>query len=94
MVLLCLLCRMNADPPVPGFTQPTITVPSASLPLNSALPLFAALTSKQMLQLTFADARLPTNRFERCCRLALLKATASPETHPRRSPGHRQGYRG
>lgn len=39
--------RMNPDDPTPGFDPPTISVPSASLPRNSATPLYAALTSGQ-----------------------------------------------
>lgn len=40
--------RMSPDPPTPGFETPAITVPSASLPRNSATPLFAALAAGQV----------------------------------------------
>ena len=40
--------RMNPDDATPGFDPPTISIPSASLPRNSARPMFAALTSGQV----------------------------------------------
>lgn len=41
--------RMNPDDPTPGFDPPSMTIPSASLPRNSATPLYAALRSGQVL---------------------------------------------
>lgn len=40
--------RMNPDAATPGFAPPTITIPSASMPRNSAAPLLAALASRQV----------------------------------------------
>ena len=37
-------------------------VPAASLPLNSGLPLYAALASGQLLTIRFSLAQLPTGR--------------------------------
>ena len=40
--------RMSPDDPMPGFDPPTISIPSASLPRNSARPVFDALASGQV----------------------------------------------
>ena len=40
--------RMSPDDPTPGFDPPTISIPSASLPRNSARPVFDALSSGQV----------------------------------------------
>ena len=52
--------RLQPDPIPSGGTSRTVTVPSASLPQNSALPLYAALASGQPLTVQFSTARLPS----------------------------------
>ncbi len=48
--------RMNADAPTPGFDPPSITIPAASMPRNSATPLLAALASGQARQLVSSNS--------------------------------------
>ena len=52
--------RLEPDPVPAGSAARAISGPAASLPLNSGLPLYAALASGQLLTVRFSLAQLPT----------------------------------